>query len=110
MKRLKTHKHLLHVLKNATPKVRKVIIQGADDDLIKALVECVINTLNGNHKVSTGVKGKLGKFRNCLRKLSCSKVPLKVKRKILVQKGGFLGVLLTSLLSGIVGRLLETKE
>lgn len=109
MKRLKSQKHLLHVLKNATPKVRKVILQDADDELIKALVECVINTLNGNHKVSTDVKGKLGKFRHCLRKLSCSKVALKTKKKILVQKGGFLGVLLSSLLSGLVGRLLDSS-
>lgn len=106
MNRLNSHKHFLHVLKNATPKARKAILQTADDDLIKALLECVINTLNGNHKVTPKVKSKLCKFKNCFRKLANPKVSLKKKRKLLIQKGGFLIPLLTSILSGLVGRLI----
>lgn len=107
MKRLKSNKHILHVLRNTTPKVRKAILQSADDDLIKALVECVINTLNGNHKINTSTKTKLCKYKNCFRQLANPKVSLKKKRKIFIQKGGFLGVLLSTLLSGLVGSLLN---
>lgn len=106
MKRLKSNKHFLHILKNANPKVRKAILQSADDDLIKALLECVINTLNGNHSLSGKEKSKLCKYKNCFRNLANPKISLKKKRKILIQKGGFLIPLLGSILSGLVGRLL----
>lgn len=107
MQRLKSKKHFLHVLKNATPQVRKTILQGADDSLIKAILECILNTLNGNHKVSSSIKNKLCKYKKCLRQLSNPKYSIKKKRKLLVQHGGFLGALLTSLLSGLVGKLIQ---
>jgi len=33
-----------------------MLLASADDDLIKAIVECAINTLNGNHKLSRDEK------------------------------------------------------
>jgi hypothetical protein len=83
MNRLKSQKHLLHVLKTASPKVRRSLILHADDELIKALIECVINTLNGNHKVSHKVKKHLSKYKTYLSKLNNPKVGLKGKRKVL---------------------------
>jgi hypothetical protein len=44
--------HRLHVLKDAKPKARHVLLQSASYELIKAIVEGAINTLNGNHKTS----------------------------------------------------------
>ena len=34
------------------PQARRALLPSAGDDLIKAIVDCAINTLNGNHKLS----------------------------------------------------------
>lgn len=107
MKRLKSNKHLLHALKVAKPKLRNAIIKAADDDFIKALCECCMNVLNGNHKVTPALRKKLSKHRVALRVLSNRKNALRKKRKLLLQKGGFLPMLLGSILSGVLGSLIK---
>ena len=101
--RLKSQLHFLHVLKDAKPQARRALLTSADDDLIKAIVECAINTLNGNHKLTEEDKGKLSKYKNRLRALVNPKISFKSKRKLLIQKGGFIVPLLTSILSGFIG-------
>ena len=64
--RLKSLLHFLHVLKDAKTQARRALLTSADDDLIKAIVECAINTLNGNHKLTKEDKGKLSKYKNRL--------------------------------------------
>ena len=56
MNRLKLQLHFLHVLKDAKPQARRALLSSASDELIKAIVECAINTLHGNHKLSEEVK------------------------------------------------------
>ena len=102
MNRLKSQLHFLNVLKDAKPQARRALLTSADDDLIKAIVECAINTLNGNHKLTKEDKGKLSKYKNRLRALVNPNISSKSKRKLLVQKGGVIVPLLTSFLSGII--------
>jgi len=59
MNQLKLQLHFLHVLKDVKPQARRALLTHADDDFIKAIVECAINTLNGNHTITRGHKGKL---------------------------------------------------
>lgn len=101
------NKHFLHILKNATPQLRKNILKKANPDLVKALCEICMNTLNGNMKISKSTKSQLKKYKKTLRNLASSKLNLLRKRKILIQKGGFLPLLLSSLLTGAVGKLVE---
>jgi len=103
MNRLKSQLHFLHVLKDVKPQARRASLTSADDDLIKAIVECAINTLNGNHKLTKEDKGKLSKYKNGLRALVNPKISFKSKRKLFVKKGGFRVPLLTSILSGVIG-------
>jgi len=56
MNRLKSQLHFLHVLKDAEPQGRRALLASAKDELIKAIVECAINTLNGNHKLTIDEK------------------------------------------------------
>ena len=49
MNRLKSQLNFLHVLKDAKPQARRALLATADDELIKAIVECAINTLNGKN-------------------------------------------------------------
>jgi len=56
MNRLNSQLNILHVLKDAKPQVRRALLLSADDELIKALLECAINTLDGNSKLTTDEK------------------------------------------------------
>jgi hypothetical protein len=107
MKRLKANNHTLHVLKDSNPCVRKAILKGGSDDLIKTLCEICLNVLNGNVKISKKCKTVLNKNKNTLRYLATSHQPISKKRKILVQKGGFLPIILEGILSGLAGKVLE---
>jgi hypothetical protein len=109
MNRLKSQLHFLHVLKDAKPQARRELLATADDELIKAIVECAINTLNGNHKL-TKDKSKLSKYESRLRALVNHKITFKNKRKLLVQKGGFIIPLLRSILTGVIGTLISSNN
>ena len=52
MNRLKSQLHFLHVVKDAKPQARRALLTTANDELLKAIFECFINTLNGNHKLT----------------------------------------------------------
>lgn len=107
MKRLKENRHTLHVLKSCNPDVRKSIIKNASPELVKTLCEICINTLNGNAKISNNCKNSLKNYKSPLRQLTSPRIGLKSKKKILIQKGGFLPVLLGAILSGVIGNLIE---
>jgi len=106
---LKSQLHFLQVLKDAKPQARRALLTSADYDLIKAIVECTINTLNGNHKL-TEDKSKLSKYKNRLRALVKAKISFKSKRKLLIQKGGFIVLLHTSILSGVIGTIISSNN
>ena len=105
MIRLKSQLHYLHVPEDAKPEARRALLASANDDLIKAIFECAINTLNGNHKLTRDEKSKLHKYKNLLLAIVIPKVSFKSKRILLIQKGGFIVPLLTSILSGVIGAL-----
>jgi hypothetical protein len=63
--------------------------------------------LNGNCKLSKCEKSKLSKYKSRLRALINPKISFKRKRKLLIQKGGFIVPLLTSILSGVIGALIH---
>lgn len=109
MKRLMEQKHMLYVLKNSKSKLRKNILKEVDPEIIKTLCEVCINTLNGNVKIPINIINYLKKYKRALRQLSFSKTNIPSKRSILIQRGGFLPVLLGALLSGVIGQLIEKK-
>ena len=82
MNRLKSQLYFLHVLKDAKPQARRALLSSASDNVIKCIVECAINTLNGNHKPSKEEKIKLSKYKNRLRALIDPKFSFESKRKI----------------------------
>ena len=109
MNRLKSRLHFLHVLKDAKPQARRALLTSASDELIKVIVECAINKLNGNHILTKDEKSKLSKYKNRLRALVNPKISFKVKRKLLVQKGGFIVPLLTSILFSVIGAIVSNN-
>lgn len=94
---------LLYLNKNQ----RATFLRTADDKLIRCIGECVFNTLKGNVPLERGEKNRLSKYKATLRRIASKRSNLKNKRKLLVQRGGFLsyiiGPILTALLSRIIG-------
>lgn len=94
----------------AKPKLRNAIIRYSDDDFIKTLAEISLNTLNGNIAVDNKTKKKLRAYKRVIRKLACSKQCNKAKRKLIIQKGGFLPMLIGTILSGVIGALFNKNN
>ena len=74
---------LLKVLSHCKPKIRNAILKNCENDLIYIIFDCVYNVVKGNVPGLTQEKVN----KTSLIKLT-KKVPIKEKRKILVQKGG----------------------
>lgn len=107
MKRLKTNRHILHLLKSSKPKFQKVIIKHCDAEVIKTFCEIALNILKGNCNLSKKATTQLRKYKKELRSLICRKKSINSKRKIIIQRGGFLTTLLGALLSGIIGNFIK---
>lgn len=103
--RVKKHLPMLRALSTAPPKVVKAVIKSSDPDLLRALCECGLNVLKGNVKLSPSQKKKLCRHKHNLRHLIGKKTSLK-KKRIILQKGGFLGALLIPALS-FLGSILK---
>lgn len=95
------------MLKTAKPKLRAAILKNVESNVIQAINEIAYNTLNGNNKLNNKTKKHLKKYKNEIRCLSCPKRSISSKRKVLIQKGGFLPTLIASVLSGIIGKIIE---
>jgi len=98
VKRIKSNYHSLHALKDARPKLRKAIIANSDKELLHSISECALNVLRGSVKLSACKKRKLRKFRHQLRTVVDKHVPLAPKKKLIIQRGGFLVPILTAVL------------
>ena len=93
-------KDMLNLLGHCKARLRKAIIRNSDKDLVDAICQCVYNVLKGNVDLSESEKHRLVLYKKTLRKL-VSKSTLKEKKKILVQRGGFLEFLIPAAISGI---------
>jgi len=98
MRRIKSNFHKLHTLKGTQPKLRKALISNCDKDLVKCVCECALNLLHGNVQLSDCTRRKLLKYRRRLRTVVDRRVLLARKKKLIIQRGGFLVPLLTAVL------------
>ena len=79
---------LLRVLGHCQPKIRIAILKNCENELIHIICDCVYNVVKGNVPGLTQEKvKKLARHKVSLIKLT-KKLPIKEKRKILIQKGG----------------------
>ena len=103
--RVRRNIDFLNVLAKCNKKQRQAILEHCDKDLILALSEIAINVLKGIVKLTPAQKAKLNRFKKHLRKLAERQVPIKHKKRFLVEKGGSL---LLSLLPPVLSFLGET--
>lgn len=97
----------LRLLKETSPKVRKRILKDCNASLLYCLCECALNVLKGTVPLEKAQKTRLGRFKHKLRKLASKKTRVKIKKRI-VQTGGFIGALLTPVLS-FLASLISSK-
>ena len=97
--RLKRNLDLLRVLRKSTPPQRKAILKNYGKDLILCICEIIDNLLQGTVRLSPAQKKTLSKHKSILRQLANKKRAVTEKKKILVQKGGFLPAVLAPVLS-----------
>lgn len=89
----------LELLNICPQKLRKNLLKNINQEGIKAICECCLNVLHGNIPLSEKQKGSLSKHKRTLRTLAERKVALSKKRKLIIQKGGFLNILIPTALS-----------
>ena len=71
----------------------KSMIGNSSPDLVHAICECAHNVLKGNVPLTTRQKRNLRKYKNKLRNLTKKRTSIK-KKKLILQSGGFLPLLL----------------
>ncbi len=103
--RLKSQLPLLKVIQGASPKLRKTLLENLNKETLRCLCDCCHNILSGNIPLNPSQRKQLFRHRSTLRKLGTKGLSLRSKKRILVQKGGFVSALLTPLL-GVAATLL----
>ena len=88
MASVRIHLPSLQLIQFAKPQLRKSIISNCDVALIKTILECIQNTLNGNIKLTANEAKKLKKYKTILRKLLRDPGNLNKKRNLILQNGG----------------------
>ena len=101
-------KTTLMLLANATPNAAKKIIESANRDVIKAISEISLNTLNGVLKLTPSQRLKLKRYKNVMRKISQKKIKMADRRKI-IQRGRSLLPLLLRFALPLVIKPLASK-
>jgi hypothetical protein len=70
----------------------------------------VLNVLNGNVGLTSCAKLNLKKHKGVLRKVADKRVPLSFKKRLIVQKGGFLLPLLTAVLPALASNIFRPRN
>jgi hypothetical protein len=99
--RLVKNKEFLVLLSKSKPKLRKALLSGCNKESIYSIIECILNVCNGNVHINSDEFNKLKPYNKTFKKLIDRKVDLNQKKNIIIQKGGFLEVLIPAIISGI---------
>ena len=105
-KLVRKHVDFLHLLCHCSPKKRKTLLVAADKDLMKCLYEIALNVCEGRVPLSSKQVVRLKKAKKYIRFLADKNRSLESKRKMLIQRGGFLPALIAPLAS-LVGGLIS---
>lgn len=88
------HKEYLTLLSKSRNKSRRnKLIDIANNGEIQAVSECIMNIIDGNVPVNKKELQQLTQHKQILRSLANKCFPIKKKKTILKQKGGFLNLL-----------------
>ena len=108
-KALKNSEHYIQLLAKSGLKRRKALLNQATHEELKGLCEICLNILKGNIPLSENNFRKLKRNSNTIKVLDNSKIPLRVKKRVVSQKGGFLGTVVFLGYTSLVKTLAEMK-
>ena len=97
------HKELVKI-KRLSLRERKHFFKTCSKECVTKVCECIKNVLNANLKIKPSHLKKLSRHKQTLRVLALKRTSL-AKRKKLLQKGGFLSILLPALIPAIASLL-----
>jgi hypothetical protein len=105
--RLKRNLTFLDLLVKAKKRQRDALINTATSDQLQCICDCATNILNENIPLTECEIKKLLRFQKHIRYIANSEDRIGNK-KVVIQKGGFLPILLTPILSAAASLLTET--
>lgn len=97
---------VLQALYHLNSKQRKALLQKSDNKLVRHICECALNVLVGNVPLDKRHKSKLRKHASILRTLAEPRVSLCKKKKLIIQRGGFLPALLAPIIGTVLASLI----
>ena len=83
------------------------MLRKTDAKFVCRICECALNVLIGNVLLSKGHKSRLHEHVKVLRKVGAPDITLQIRKNIIVQNGGFLPVLLASLIGTILANFVN---
>jgi hypothetical protein len=107
VKRIQENEKFLRKYLYCNHKYRKDLIQAASPEQIACLCEATLNVVNKNVPITQAKIRKLKPFKRVIKKISFEKVPIEKKKKLLVQQGGFLPLILSTVLGVLANKLLS---
>lgn len=99
----------LELIKTCPSALRKQLLKKLPPRSVKAICECSLNLLKGNIPVSSKQKKSLSKYKTTLRKIGTKMGSLFHKKKLIIQRGGFLNILIPAALSVLTGLIHGTR-
>lgn len=105
--RLRNSQPFLQLLARSSAKRRKALLKQITKEELAALFEICFNILRGNIPLNSYMRKKLIRERHTLRTLADKKISLNRKKKLINQKGGFLGTVASLALPLLASLLLK---
>ena len=106
-KRVYKHREFLKSLVKTSPQKRNRIIKGATAEQLKSIQEAILNVANNNIPISPCLFKKLKPYKQVIKKIAYSKPSCVTTRKLLCQRGGFIGALIPTVLSFLASHFLK---
>lgn len=91
--RIKANTPFLHLLARSSLKKRKNLLKQATKEELASLFEICLNIIRGNIPVQGKDYKRLKRQKQLIRRLADKKVSVTQKKKLINQKGGFIGSL-----------------
>ena len=103
-RRVKRNAPMILALSKASEQIRVASLRTVTRDFVLALVEIAHNVLIGSVSISKSQLTSLRKYKNDIKALVSKQTSI-AKKRVIVQKGGFIGLLLKPVL-GLLGSLI----
>lgn len=94
----------LYKCRNVTKRKKELLARGGPR-IHRILREISANILRGNVRLSPAQRKNLRKYKRNIRALALKKTPMKKRVSMISQKGGFLGHLLTPILTMLATKI-----